>query len=342
MRIDPQFSRRLRLSTFLIAVVWSGHLNATTFVSTQSGNWSNPATWGGAGFPGCSDTVIISGGTTVTEDGTNCSGDLTVDGVLDMANNFLDFEGTTFTNSGAVISSGAGFGEFDFNGVGGAQGMTQHLAGTGTYNTNGRVDFHSRQFGFVVPASGTALNGVTNWTVDGGSTLSLTSDFVVNGLTVAGQATNFINGGTISGTATLKAHNSVTISGGGTMSAPLEVVAGTTAVGSTTVEAVTVDSGATLVEGGTMKSLGDLTILSGGTMDMANNFLDFEGSTLTNNGAVISSIGSFGEVDFNGVGNVQGTMQNLAGTGTYNTDGRVDFHSRQFGFVVFASGTVLN
>lgn len=95
MKTDSQFRRLLRLPTLFIAVMWSGQLYATTFISTQSGNWSNPATWGGAGFPGCGDTVIVSGGTTVTEDATNCSGDLTVNGVLDMANNFLDFEGTT-------------------------------------------------------------------------------------------------------------------------------------------------------------------------------------------------------------------------------------------------------
>ena len=326
---------------FLIAVVWSGQLYATTFISTQSGSWSNPATWGGAGFPGCGDTVIVSVGTTVTDDATNCSSDLTVNGILDMTNHFFDFEGATFTNNGAVISS-VGFGEFDFNGVGGATGTTQHLAGTGTYNTNGRVDFHSRQSGFVVPASGTVLNGVTNWTIDGGSTISLTNDFVVNGLTGVGQATAFGNGGAISGAGILKAHNNVLIFGGGTMSAPLEVVAGTTTAGSTTLGAVTVDSGATLLEGGTMRPLGDLTVLSGGTMDMANNFLDFEGATFTNDGAVISSVGSFGEFDFNGVGGATGTTQHLAGTGTYNTNGRVDFHSRQSGFVVPASGTVLN
>jgi hypothetical protein len=342
MKPDSQLSRWFRLPTFLIVLVWSAHLYATTFISTQSGNWSNPATWGGAGFPGCSDTAIVSTGTTVTQDATNCSSDLTVNGILDMANQFFNFEGTTFTNNGAVISSGAGFGEVDFNGVGGATGTTQHVAGTGTYNTTGRVDFHSRQSGFVVPVSGTVLNGVTNWTVDGGSTLSLTSDFVVNGLTVAGQYTNFVNGGTISGTGVLKAHNNVTVSGGGAMSAPLEVVTGTTVGGATTLGGVTVDSGATLLEGGTMKLLGDLTVLSGGTMDMANQFLDFEGTTFTNNGAVISSGAGFGEVDFNGVGNVQGTTQLVAGTGTYNTTGRVDFHSRQFGFVVPSSGTVLN
>ncbi len=35
---------------------------AGTFASTQSGSWGSAATWGGAGVPGCGDTVTISGG----------------------------------------------------------------------------------------------------------------------------------------------------------------------------------------------------------------------------------------------------------------------------------------
>ncbi|HWY50974.1 MAG TPA: hypothetical protein VNW72_05770, partial [Chthoniobacterales bacterium] len=151
---------------------------ATTYTSVLTGLWDVPATWSPIGVPGCGDTVIISSGTTVIEDTTDCSGDLTVNGTLDMANHFLDFQGTTFTNNGAVISS-VGFGEFDFNGVGGNTSTTQNLAGTGTYNSNGRVDFHSRNATTVVPASGTVLNGLTNWNFDGNTVLSLTSNFVV-------------------------------------------------------------------------------------------------------------------------------------------------------------------
>ena len=78
--------------------------------------------------------------------------------------------------------------EVDFNGVGGAQARDQHLAGTGTYNTNGRVDFHSRDSAFVVPASGTVLNGLTNWTIDGGvNSYSRHQRSVVNGLTRWGR-----------------------------------------------------------------------------------------------------------------------------------------------------------
>jgi hypothetical protein len=40
----------------------------SAYVSVQSGNWSNTATWGGAGVPGAGDTATIASGTTVTVD----------------------------------------------------------------------------------------------------------------------------------------------------------------------------------------------------------------------------------------------------------------------------------
>ncbi len=173
-----------------------------------------------------------------------------------------------------MISSVGGNGEFDFNGVGGAGGTTQNLAGTGTYNSNGRVDFHSRDSTTVVPASGTVLNGLTNWNFDGATVLSLSFDFVVNGLTGAGAATTFNNGGAISGPAIMKTNNNVAIDGCGEMTAPLEVVTGTTSA-NCNLGAVTVDNGATLFETGTVHS-SDLTILSGGTLDMNDQFYSFD------------------------------------------------------------------
>ena len=76
-----------------------------------------------------------------------------------------------------------------------------------------------------------------------------------------------------------------------------------------------------------MRRTRHLTVLSGGTMDMADEFLDFEGATFTNNGAVISSVASFGEVDFNGVG----ASRHDAAPGRHGrlttTNGLVDFHN---------------
>jgi hypothetical protein len=102
------------------------------------------------------------------------SSDLTIlsGGTLDMNNQFYSFEGTTFTNNGAVITSSGGNGEFDFNGVGGAQSTTQDVAGMGTYNTNGQINFHGRQSTNVVITNGAVVAGVFNHNIDGGSTLT--------------------------------------------------------------------------------------------------------------------------------------------------------------------------
>ena len=187
-------------------------------------------------------------------------GDLTVlsGGTMDMADKFLEiFEGTTFTNNGAVINSVRSFGEVDFNGVGGAQARRSTWpAPAPTTPTDESISIAANSTA-VVPASGTVLNGLTNWTIDGGSTISLTNDFVVNGLTGVGQATAFANGGTISGTGIMKAHNNVAISGGGTIERAFRSGRRNDDCRTTTLGAVTVERGATLVEAGTMRPFGD-------------------------------------------------------------------------------------
>src|SRR5580765_7463514 len=88
---------------------------------------------------------------------------------------------------------------------------------------------------------------------------------------------------------------------------------------------MTIDSGATFQQNQNLTPNGDLTVAGGATLNMANGFLFFQGSTFTNNGALTSSVG-FGDFRFNGVGGAASTTQNLAGTGTYNTNGRVDIN----------------
>jgi hypothetical protein len=131
----------------------------------------------------------------------------------------------------------------------------------------------------------------------------------------------------------------VTFNGQPAVSAPLEVVSGTTTADGG-LGAVTIDSGATLFQDGNVVSFGDVTVASGGLLDMNNSSFTFDGTTLTNNGAVISSVG-FGVFNFNGQGGTGGTTQHLAGTGTYNTNGRVDFHVINSTTVVSAAGAIV-
>src|SRR6266404_9220240 len=72
-------------AAFLMTLLWNSQTaHATTFVSTQSGAWGDPATWGGAGVPSGSDTVTISSGDTVFLETTHNSGDLTINGTLNL------------------------------------------------------------------------------------------------------------------------------------------------------------------------------------------------------------------------------------------------------------------
>lgn len=54
------------------------HLRAANYTATVSGNWSNTATWGGAGIPGSHDNVTIHGGITVVADGADSCNNLAI------------------------------------------------------------------------------------------------------------------------------------------------------------------------------------------------------------------------------------------------------------------------
>ena len=280
--------------------------------------------------------VTIDTGATLFQNGNITeNGNFVVNGTLD-TNHFFEFQGPTFTNDGSIIDTTDTFGEIDFVGVGGTATTTQTIAGAGLYapGSSNPIEIHiAANATTVTPASGTVIGGVRNFFLAGGCALSLTSNFVFNNGAIT-------NSGAISGAGALQTHGPVTLNFGGSTTAPFEAVSGTT-TGSGNFGQVTIDSAATLLQNGTIIESGNLTVPSGGTLDAANNFLFFQGTTFTNNGAVVSSVG-FAEVRFNGVNGVVGTMQNVAGTGTYNTNGRNDIHLANSVTVTPASGTILN
>ena len=71
---------------------------ARTVTSTQSGNWSNPATWGGLTPPGAGDIVLINNNVTVTTNTT--IGDGSNSTVLSVTNGTLTVIGATLTIRG--------------------------------------------------------------------------------------------------------------------------------------------------------------------------------------------------------------------------------------------------
>lgn len=334
MKTNKQFKNWLALSIALIAFGWSGHVRAATVSSVQSGDWENTATWDCGCVPGAGDNITISTGTTVKENATHFTGNVTVNGTLDTNNQFFEFEGTTFANNGAVTSSTGSFGEIDFLGIGGVVSTTQTISGTGSYSggVSFPVEIHVNNGATLTPASGTVLNNVRNLLVLNGSTLSLGNVLIFENGTVTGGG-----GSTISGANGLQTKNTTTLIFSGAMSAPVEIVNGTTTCDGF-FGPITVDSGATMFQSGLCTIGGNLTV--NGTLDMNNQFAVFQGGTFTNNGAMISST-PFGIFEFNGLNGAASTGQNVAGTGTYNTNGRIDFSTLNSTTVNVATGAII-
>lgn len=74
-----------------------------TRTSTQSGDWSNTATWGGSAVPGAGDIAVIIPGTTVT-----VSDARTVGSKASGIGHAIDVQGTNSTTYGTLIVSGTG------------------------------------------------------------------------------------------------------------------------------------------------------------------------------------------------------------------------------------------
>ncbi|WP_298118827.1 T9SS sorting signal type C domain-containing protein [Flavobacterium sp.] len=107
---------------------------ATSITSTQSGNWSNPATWVGNTVPTSADNVIIASGHVVTMDTTtggintrNSGTTTTVDAGGTLATS------VTYTNSGTTTINGT----FQIN-----QGGFGGGAGTWTYGASSTLVFN--------------------------------------------------------------------------------------------------------------------------------------------------------------------------------------------------------
>lgn len=76
---------------------------ATSFTSSQTGDWSSSSTWGGAGVPGAGDIATISDGTTVTVSDTR-----TVGSNVSNIGNAVRVHGTNSTTFGTLHISATG------------------------------------------------------------------------------------------------------------------------------------------------------------------------------------------------------------------------------------------
>jgi hypothetical protein len=323
---------RLALPATLICAaglfLWSGtgrtEVLHTDFTSTQSGNWGDPATWGG-GVPGCGDGAIIANGHTVTLNsdigGSGCDLDITITSgsILDLGGFEINFSGNnrSFTNNGTLTNSGA------FNRLRSENGGANfNFAGHGTYSGNHKLENVSSVWHIATDTSFTFSNAANNvnFQIDHPAGL----DLGPNDLNLIGPSGSsdyvifdYATGALLGGTGNIKTEGNIRIKAPNFIDRPVETVSGDAQGEGVFRVGWTVDTDASLTLSNqlTVSNQGGgsgLIIESGGLMNLAGNQLNiaFNGA-FTNNGAVHNS-GGFNRIVF-----MDNGTHTLSGAGTY-------------------------
>lgn len=189
----------------LIACFISSAAFATTYTSTQNGNWNQSSTWGGSGSPGPGDDVIVAAGTTVSiSNGSPITiNSLTMNGTLQVSssassafsftvsgtitnNNIFSYvpvnasgvtvsAGNIVNNSGATFTTKTASGSNKIN-------ITGNWTNSGTYISNNSIVTFS--------GSPSAITGATSFysitvssgsiSVSSGTTITITGTWINN------------------------------------------------------------------------------------------------------------------------------------------------------------------
>lgn len=326
-----------RLPNLLVAFLLFGKAYSATYYTRVSGNWNTASTWstsscsGAAAstIPGAADNVVICAGKTLTMNGNpaNCLS-LTVNGTANWSSSFtinIGSGGLILNNGAALTSSGAGTGIINVAGLCTLPAGASATLGGNTLNANG---------GMVISGTLTCNNtGGTktfaSLTLNSGATFSST---VAETYAITGNLTS--TAGSISG-----GSNSVFNVGGSFI-----INAGSTTfdAGSLNVTGTTSVSG-TLVWGGTTgtKTLGDVTVNTGGTWNNAINETFGISGNIVNNGTFSS--GTTASTTLTGSGKtISGSSATTFGwltvDGTITNNGVVTVNRRFQGSGTFTQG----
>lgn len=175
------------MRTLILLVILSNFwysVNAATFTSSASGNWSSASTWtitgvDSDGKPDSDDDVTISSGHTVTADANAFSLTLTVNGTFNMNAKRVYVNGN-FTNTGTL--SGTGY--FFFQGAG-------TISSTTTIGNPG--DWYFQSPGIVI-AAGTIISKINYFTVSLGADVTNLGSVTLVGGSLSLNGGTWING----------------------------------------------------------------------------------------------------------------------------------------------------
>lgn len=259
--------------------------SSSTVFSIASGDWSSPSTWSGSVVPGASNSVVISGGTTVTMDGSISCGSLTIGGTLQ----FDSTSGRTLTTGTFSITAGgvvrptssttaavtqtiSVLGSFVNNGMFTSQASTSRVinvvfaGGVGPFTLGGvssPITFNRLTMNLASP--GTVLNCATSIAFASGGRLVLQKGTWVQ---TNGQTTTTSNNDTIPSTSTLQVtDNGAFVKPGASLivMGTLRVLGGNLTIGNGNNRLEVVSGGTAEFGGGTTTIGGRLTLTAGTT-----------------------------------------------------------------------------
>ena len=143
--------RNSLLAVSALSVSIAAHLQAATFTSVLTGDWSNPATWGG-GFPNTyvGDDAVVTAATIISYDGA----------IPDIGGNLAVANGHSITINGGTLNQTWVPGGTPPFGTAIAIGLSGSVNGSGTLSINGGGNFDSGTANAVaVGVTSTALGG---------------------------------------------------------------------------------------------------------------------------------------------------------------------------------------
>jgi hypothetical protein len=191
---NPSFSKNAKRSLLAVMLFFgvTGMQSQTTFTSVQSGDYTNPATWGTATAPTSDDHVIISSGNTVILDDVLTAHNVSISGSLESTAQSVEFtvEGNLTVNLGGLFK---GIYYYDAGSFGYYKGIQLTVAGN--INNNGRIDL-SDGSGYdpegVLKLNGTTVQSVIGLGTFGGTVYSTDNSnrgAVINQLVVDNSST---------------------------------------------------------------------------------------------------------------------------------------------------------